>query len=471
MAWQININSDSTIVSLDLKKLTAADNLSYDDIAVALQENEIPVNEDLKIRIHEILEQLTEPGTPDRMPTLVQAIPHVDGQDGRFEWSEKCDPEKHKAPEIDPLASDRASFYHRSTLIVVDKNDVLGVLHPPTNGQEGTDIFGKSIPAQPVEDFKIEPGENVQLLAEGKTFVAQCDGEPKLEGTTLSVDPVLTINSEVDFATGNVCYSGDIIIKGDIKDLFEVRTGGNITVEGTIESAQVECAGSLTIQRGVCGKNKGKLQVQKDLSVKFLSNVSAWIQGNALVESEIVNVNLNCRGQVVLQNGAIHGGQVTAAGNIETPIIGSPASVRTVIKAAMDPYLEREINELNAERAQLADKIVFLMPHAKKLLQISQGQLNDKLKKMTANISKSNQQIKEIDQKLESLHQEIAETCNGIIIVHKTIYPGSVLYVGSAKQIIYHEISGPMKITVNRSTQLGPQLSFCSPHETEVTTS
>ena len=341
MPWQIEISSDNTIVYINLKRLTSDDNLKYEDIISALQDKEIPVPPEVENRIHEILEQFAGPGEHDNRPVLIRSSLPIDGEDGYFEWSDKCDPDKHKTLVEESEDVDCANFYGRSSLIIAKKDDQIGVLHPATSGEPGQDLFGKSITPQAGTEFKVEPGKNVKLLADGCTFVALCDGEPKLENGTLSVDPTLTVKSDVDFATGNISFSGDVNIKGDIKDLFEVRTGGDCNVEGTVEAAQIECAGSLTVKQGISGKEKGLVKVQKNLSCKYLSNVTVWVQGDTTIDSEIVNTDLNCRGKVVLQRGAIHGGQVCAAGNIETPVIGSPVGVRTIVRAAVDPFLER----------------------------------------------------------------------------------------------------------------------------------
>ena len=39
----------------------------------------------------------------------------------------------------------------------------------------------------------------------------------------------------------------------------------------------------------------------------------------------------------------------------------------------------------------------------------------------------------------------MAETCKGTILVQKTIYPGAILCVGQATQIIEREVTGPLQ--------------------------
>ena len=67
--------------------------------------------------IYKVIEQLKEPGQGDRQPILVQGTPSTDGEDGFFEWSEKCDPQNHQA-EITEQEKQRAVFQKGYDLIL-----------------------------------------------------------------------------------------------------------------------------------------------------------------------------------------------------------------------------------------------------------------------------------------------------------------------------------------------------------------
>lgn len=461
MPWQIEINSDNTEVKLDLRKLTSKDDLSKEAIIAELKENNVVVDDRVENNISNFLSEKDSEKTDD-MLIMAQAVPPVPGQNGYFKWAEKFDPKENVADLQD---ADRSSFYERSSLIIAHKADVLGILHLATSGEAGKDVLGEPIAAQEGEEFDIKPGDNVELQSDGVTFVAACDGEPKMAGDSLSIDPVIHVKGDIDFAVGNVDYSGDIEVKGDIKDLFKVSTGGNIDVEGTIEAAQIECKGSLSVKRGISGKEKGIIKVEENLTAKYLSNVTAWVRGDVMIESEVVNTDLNCSGKIVLKKGAIHGGQVTAAGTIEMPTLGSPAGVRTVIKAAVDPFIDKQIKELGEEKEQAEKKIVNLMPKAKMLLQQSKGKPSKELKEIADEIKRNKEIIQKNEQDLARLKQELADNCQGTIIVHKTIYPGSLIYIGEVMDVVNKEMTGPVEVFAKRHSGKKPTLAFRNPAE------
>ena len=460
MPWRIDINSNKTVVRLNLTKFTASERIGYGELIETLKKNQIPLNPSSENHIRELLDRIDEIIKTDRQPILMESKGPIDGENGCFEWSEEFDPEKERSEDQGQETHKGTDFYALSRLMIAKKGDTLGVLRPATEGEPGEDVFGRTLPAKAGVQFNLQPGPNVKLVGDGKTFIAECDGEPKIEAGALKVEPRLTINSDVDFATGNIAFSGDVLIKGDVKDLFSVRTGGDLQVVGTIEAAQIECRGSLAVKRGISGKGKGAVEVKKDLKAKYLSNVQVWVEGDIEIESEIVNTNLNCRGNITLKRGAIHGGQVSAAGTIEASGIGSPAGVRTIIRSAVDPFLEEQIKELAQLKKPLVEQINELLPKAKALLAAFGGRPTDELKKMAVRIRQGKLQIDDIEKKHQYLTQEMEKNCTGTIIVHKTIYPGVILFVKDKMQVVEHEMTGPLEIDVNRNAAETSALSF-----------
>ncbi len=465
MPWQLQISSDKMTVQLDMSRFQSDENIHDEDIKAALEQKNIPWTTSVQERVQEIIENLQNPDLNDHKPVLIQATPPIDGENGRFEWSGSCDPDKVGAFCEQQDQAGRASFYDRSGVTLIAKDDIIGTLHPPTEGEPGKDVFGDSVEPKPGAEYKVEPGKNVELQPDGQTFIALCDGEPKLQGKKLLVEPVITVKSDVDFSTGNINYGGDVHINGDIKDLFEVKAGGDIHVGGTIEAATIECQGNLTIRRGISGKEKGFITVKKNLIAKYLSNVTVWVRGDALIQSEIVNTELNSKGKIVLERGGISGGQIVAAGNVESPVIGSPAGVRTVVKAAVDPFLQKKMQEYEETRAQLSSTISKLMPKAKAMLQSSGGQPSEQLKTLAQEIQLQKEQIEEIDKECEKIAAEMAENCTGKIIVKKMMYPGAILFIANAMQIVNHEITGPLEVVPNRAKGKIGTLDFRSPAE------
>ncbi len=451
MTWCVKIKPDQSEAILDLGQYKPEDAVSFDDVMAALTEQRVEINEPMKQRIKEVLASLQNPELSDRQPVLAKATPPTAGKPGFFQWAEKLDPEKRHKLADEASDADRASFYQCSGLALVKQGENIGVLHPTTPGKPGKNVLGADIAPKDVPEFKLEVGDNVKCQADGATFIAACDGEVHLESGKLFVSPVLNIKTDVDFATGNIHFNGDINIKGNVKDLFEVKAGHDLNIDGVIEGARIICGGNLTIQRGIAGKDKAAIEVKNALVAKYISNASVWVEGDINIDSEIVHANVNARGAITLAKGAVHGGRMTAAGDITLPVLGSNSGVQTLVRAAINPFAERELSRLGREKDALVKQIGQNMPRAKILLQSCRGKPNEELKKIAVELEAAKKRLNAIEQRIAAIEEENKKICKGVIIVQKVIYPGVRLEIGPATQLIEREMSGPVKIVATRS--------------------
>ena len=80
----------------------------------------------------------------------------------------------------------------------------------------------------------------------------------------MHVDDVYQIRGDVDFHTGNIDFNGDVIIGGDVKSGFKIISKGNIYVNGTVESSDLQSnEGSIFIKNGIQGKNNCSIKALK----------------------------------------------------------------------------------------------------------------------------------------------------------------------------------------------------------------
>jgi len=462
MPWQIEIGRDKLRVGLDLRRRGSNETIEASAVIEALRAKQIPVNAPVERLVAEVLARCGRPGQGESQPTLLEGRPAQNGQDGCFEWSEHFDPGKRKEALEQQEKSGRCSHYTRGSLILAAKGDVLGVRHAATAGEPGEDVFGKPIPAVAGKECRVEPGKNAALDADGQTFRATCDGQPRLQGAVLGVDSNVTVKADVDFGTGNIRYSGSLSIKGDIKDMFEVQAGGDVEVGGTIEAARVVSGGNLIVRRGVAGKGKGFLSVGGELTAKYLSNVSAWVRRHVRVGTEIVNGEINCRGQVVLESGAIHGGQVTAGRTITAAVLGSPSGVRTVIRAGLDPFRERAVQTAEQRRDEQESRLSALLSRAKALLAAGGGQHRDDLRQLAEEIKAGKKRLEKLQRQEIALRAKLARSQERIV-VQKMIHPGVVLHIGETVHLVHHPVTGPLEAVVRREEGQPETLEFRAP--------
>ncbi len=447
VSMRLKLNNDKTLARLDVER-QPVEEITSDFLFDYLQKNQVVITDDVEKRIQEIIEMIATESFVE-YPVISRGRSAVPCKSGYFEWSEQCDPEKRqKANHPEGDGPEEFNYYDYVSFCTVKKGDLIGKIHPPKEGEDGVDVFGQIIPIDHCDIFQIDIGKNIELDMDGVSLIALCDGVLEQKDNKVSVDPVLNIDSDIDFSTGNIHYQGDVYIKGDVKDLFEVNAEGDLYIGGTIEAATIKCGGNLTVQGGISAKDKGVIEVKKDLTAKYISNATVWVKGNVFLHSEMVNSELNCGGKLVLERAGIRGGRVTTAKAIETPEIGSSLGIQTVIRPGIDPYLEKQMMRVNAKIKELEQTIAEKSAQLKKIMaNIPEGTSTPQAVEIAKTLKPIHLSYKKLVKAYEKLEQKMNKTCCQIVMIHKTVYPGVEFESQETSYEIKSELHGLMKLT------------------------
>ena len=124
----------------------------------------------------------------------------------------------------------------------------------PTEGEPGRTVQDQEVPAKSGRDVPLPKGRNTELSEDGDALLASIPGHVEFTGHSFQVKPVLDIDGDVDFSTGNIKFVGDVNIKGDVLSGFSVRAMGNIHVGGVVEAGStLEAGEDLTVVKGILG--------------------------------------------------------------------------------------------------------------------------------------------------------------------------------------------------------------------------
>lgn len=265
------------------------------------------------------------------------------------------DPENGKDASLEYFIDDRLTFtkdangnldfksasMHKS----VKKGTLLARLHPATHGIRGMDILGNRIEAKDGNDKEIS-----EFIEEGATqspddpmlIIAERDGiYQKSIGGSIGVLECLEINGDVDLSVGNIDTPYPVIIHGDIKAGFQVKSGSDITIDGLIEDARVSAGGNITVAKGVLpGRNR----------IKARGDIAALYIRERETKARCVLVSKNIRRSQVYANQDVEaqeilGGEVHAGQKIVVEKLGSDSGHRTEVKAGIDPYINNLLEE------------------------------------------------------------------------------------------------------------------------------
>ena len=329
-----------------------------------------------------------------------------------------------------------------------NRGDVLVTAIPPKSGQDGVDIYGNVLLAQPPRPAAPIPrGKGTVLSSDGKHLIADVSGQLILQESKINISPHLEIPGNVDNSTGNIDFNGQVTIRGNVVSGFTVKAAGNIEVHGVCEGASLTSAeGSIILINGVQGAGKAELNAAGDITAKFVEGGKIVAGGNVSADS-MMKCNIKCDGSVTLtgKNGLLVGGSVVAGEKLTAQTIGSPMGTLTEIEVGGSPKELIRQKEMIAEFGQLkleyekCDKAVSTLSVLRQ-----KNQLPDDKKAILVKMVNMKMVYRDKMTKMQNEIDEITKrlaTSAGTVTASKVIRPGVRITIGNAQLTIRDELS------------------------------
>jgi len=317
------------------------------------------------------IQKLIDSGQPVRNAVVAKGKPVVNGKDANIEIL--VDLDKSAKPLITEDGS--VDFRNINLIKIVDKDQLLAVKEPATEGEAGYSVTGRVTPPRAGEDILMPRGRNTYLSEDGLQLFSEIIGNVFYEDGVLNVENVYVVRGNVDFSIGNISYPGDVVINGDVKADFSVHTEGNIVVRGTVEAAEiVSTSGNIEVKKGIIGTQKEKkAKVVAGGSVKALFIQEGVVSAGKDIEvgSYILNSQIHAEHDVLAlrDRGMIAGSNVFSGSCVRAKNIGSVSDARTQIKVGKiikgdvnlkNKQLEEEVEVLQEEDKLLRKRMDFL---------------------------------------------------------------------------------------------------------------
>ena len=300
----------------------------------------------------ETLEKLCKDGSCPVDPFIVaKGIPAIDGDDGTFNY--QFDTDTSLSPKID--SEGHADYKSINIFTTVDNGDKLVSLIAPTAGNRGTTVTGKTVPAKPGNPVKLPQGPNTQISPENPDdLIAATAGIVRLSGGLVEVCEGYFVEGDVDFSTGNINYNKTVVVNGDIKAGFDVKCGGDLQVNGTVEESRISVGGNVLCRYGFVGQGKGRIKAKGDVNIGFIKNQKVKSFKNITIAKEAINCFLFSRESIHIHGSplSIAGGEVTAKKEITVNTVGNHTGIRTLLQVGIDYLI---VDELSMLRGQLQE--------------------------------------------------------------------------------------------------------------------
>ena len=363
------------------------------------------------------------------------------GEDARIEYSFNTD--KNKRPAH--LEDGRVDYYNLTTINQCHKGDVLATIIPERYGEAGHDIYGGLIKPRDVKKETLKFGKNITLSEDKLTITSDVDGHVVLLDGKVVVSSVYKVK-DVDLSTGNIDYDGSIEISGSVTANMEVKAGGNVVINGGVESARVIAGGNIIIAKGMNGMGKGYLRAGGNIMVKFLENVRV-VTGGYLESEAIMHCVVTAGTDVRVdgRRGIILGGLVQAANSITVKTVGGSMSTATTLEVGVDPLIKSQYDraQKTAEESKKtvdAAQVVFdnFKEKQRKGFKYNESQLRY-MRSVVSLIQEKSAELEKLNSRIEELQAMMANRQQGEVIINEQAYPNTTIVIRNVAKTLQND--------------------------------
>lgn len=383
-------------------------------------------------------------GQPVEVATGEAAIPGVDG------WLEPLvTVNQQRHPKIDDKG--HADFRDLGAVPTVNAGDALMRRHPPTAATPGRNVFGAEIGAPAGKDIKFAVRLQGVVIdsSDPDLLRAEIAGQPVLLRDGVNVEPVIKVD-KVDISTGNLEFVGSVTVRGDVHSGMRIQAGGDVIVEGTIESAEIVAGGDVIARGGIVGhtaqsqedsqkSQTARITARGNIKARHVENAVLLAEQSVFVDEAIVQSNVTAIdrvevGQPGKRKGHIIGGVVKATLGVTTEFLGSPGSSQTRAFVGVNPLLQKALDEQKQRLAR------GLKEHGDltKVVQILKQRPDraEMLDKAQATLTKVSEEIAEAMDAERRLNTELQMAEQAEIAVLEATYAGTTVAVGRRSKFI-----------------------------------
>jgi uncharacterized protein (DUF342 family) len=293
-------------------------------------------------RIDKAVEECNASGKPLKKVLIARGDLPVKEENAYFLLDESL--RKPAPPQFEEKG--QANYRAFSPFVIVQKDQVIAVLHPAIPGVDGKTVHGEVIPFTKIQIPSVAPGKNTR--SDGQKIYADAAGQLIISGTLLNVEPVLTLRGAVGYATGDINFPGDVVMEGAVNDGFRVNVGASLTVRGTLDATDIVVRDNLTVKGGMIGRGRALVKVSGSLDVRFIQNCRVACKKTVTVKSEIINSTIYTMEELIVgEKGDIVGGEIFSFHSLCAGRIGRENGVPVSIHLGCNWTLRQEMENNN----------------------------------------------------------------------------------------------------------------------------
>lgn len=391
---------------------------------------------------------------------VAATYPPVPGKDGWLEPLIRTT--ESTATEFTEKEDGKLDLYTLNLFTCVDPEQKIALLHPPELGEPSSTVTGKIISPLMGKELEIHLGSGVRFGDDGTSFVSEISGRAELIENTISVSEDYIVHGDVDLNVGNINFPGFTQVSGDVLDHFDILALKGIEITGAAGSCHLKSDGDITLG-SMSGKGDGLIRCGGNLTANYLNDVIVECMGTVTVKYEIRNCIIKSAGKVIVEQGVISGGQITALEGIEAKDIGAEAGTVTKLRSGVYFPEEDQLQTLKMQQQSIAIQNKFIKQ--------SLGPLSAQSKKDNSATGAVQKRLEILQQRLDlliTLQKDVKDQLNSFVFeehegnakinVHRRLKERVTISLDMVTEEIRHEHQGPLSVIADATNGI---LRFC----------
>lgn len=370
---------------------------------------------------------------------VAEAVLPVDGKDAYITYNFETDRSKIRAKEA---ANGQVDFKELNLIQNVVEGQPLAQKMLAGQGKAGKTLYGRYLEAKNGKDIPLPLGKNVRVDSDGRTILADANGQVLLINDKICVEPIMEVDG-VNIKTGNITFLGTVIVKGAVEDGFNIKAAGNIEVSGTVGKCTLESDGDIIVSSGIIGRDEGRIVCGGSLWAKFIQNTTVQVEENVIVTDSIMNSEVSAQKKIILngKRAQITGGNVFATEAVIAKNIGSEGGgTETVISVGFDPRAKKRLEELlemQNSNIKTLDDIELNISTLENMKTVRKSLPKEKEANLDSLYAQKDEIIEEniqYNEEIEKIQVRLRELKNiGKVYAQGTVYSGVKIFVRDEK--------------------------------------
>jgi uncharacterized protein (DUF342 family) len=234
-----------------------------------------------------------------------------------------------------------------------------------------------------------------------------------------------TVEENIRRTTEPQRFTESVRVVGDVLSGAVVLVEGSIWVSGSVEDAQIDATGNVTVQGGFAGVGSGRIACGGDFRASFVQGQRVEARGDIMLEAAALSGTLFACGRVRVGNrdGRIVGGHTQAYLGLETGTIGSKRAVTTRVQVGIDPIADLGIEALERRAMELARRRIGFLKDSTYLAQSSGDVERTACADLRAACEAVQADLIEVGEEIIDLRRNARMNTDATVTVHQACYP------------------------------------------------